>query len=77
MIDACGLGKGVVTLEGMGVMKTRKEVEKDWVEILGEELEGDVYKVRDVGEFEEIWELKKGEILDVMIQSELHDHGRT
>ena len=70
MIDACGLGKGVTTLEQMGVVVTREDVEKKWVECLADELEGNVYKLRDVGELEEIWGLEKGEVLDVMIHSE-------
>lgn len=75
MIDACGLGKGVISLQGMGVSnKTREKVERDWVGILGEELDADVYKVKNIGELEEIWGLQKGEILDVMIESELNDH---
>jgi len=73
VIDACGLGKGVVTLEGMGVQTTREEVEKRWVREFGEEVEGDVYTLNDLGELEEIWGLKKGEILDVMIRSESND----
>ena len=74
MIDACGLGKGVTTLEGMEATTVdRNRVERDWVEVLAEELEGDVYKLRDVGELEDIWGLSKGEILDVMIQSDFND----
>lgn len=74
MIDACGLGKGVTSLEEMGVSgRTREDVEKYWVGVLAEELEGDVYKLRDIGELEEIWGLKRGEILHLMIQSDLHD----
>jgi hypothetical protein len=73
VIDACGLGKQVVTLEGMGVRATREVVEKRWVQEFGEEIEGDVYTLNDVGELEEIWGLKKGEILDVMIKSESND----
>lgn len=73
VIDACGLGKRVVSLEGMGVRTTREEVERQWVREFGEEIEGDVYVLRDVGELEEIWGLKKGEILDVMIRSETNE----
>ena len=73
VIDACGLGKRVVTLEGMGVRATREVVEKRWVQEFGEEIEGDVYTLNDVGELEEIWGLKKGEILDVMIKSESNE----
>ena len=73
VIDACGLGKGVVTLEGIGVRTTREEVEKRWVREFGEEIEGDVYTLTDLGELEEIWGLKNGEILDVMIRSEGND----
>jgi len=73
VIDACGLGKRVVSLEGMGVRTTREEVERRWVREFGEEIEGDVYVLRDVGELEEIWGLKKGEILDVMIRSETNE----
>ena len=62
MINACGLGKGVTTLEQqMGVVVKREDVEKKWVKCLAEKLEGDVYKLRDVGELEEIWGLEKGE----------------
>jgi hypothetical protein len=43
------------------------------VQEFGEEIEGDVYTLNDVGELEEIWGLKKGEILDVMITSESND----
>ena len=72
MIDACGLGKEVTTLEQQmeGVVLKREAVEKKWVQYLAEELEGDMYKLRDIGELEEIWGLERGEILDVMIQSE-------
>jgi len=73
VIDACGLGKGIVTLEGMGVQTTMEEVEKRWVREFGEEIEGDVYTLTDVGELEEIWGLKKGEISDVMIKNESND----
>ena len=73
VIDACGLGKRVVSLEGMGVRTTREEVERQWVREFGEEIEGDVYVLKDVGELEEIWGLKKGEILDVMIRSETNE----
>ena len=71
-IDACGLGKGVTTMESMGIKGTRDDVEKNWVECLTEELEGDVYRVPGVAEFEEIWGLEKGQVLDTMIQSDLH-----
>ena len=70
MIDACGLGKGVTTLEQMGVVVKRDDVEKKWVECLAEKLERDVYKLRDVGELEEIWGLERGKVLDIMIHSE-------
>lgn len=73
MIDACGLGKGVTTLEEMGVNTTREDVERDWVECLAEELDKYVYKLRDVRELEEIWGLKKGEILTVMMNNELDE----
>ena len=73
MIDACGLGKGVTTLEEMGVNKKREDVEKDWVECLADELDKYVYKLRDVRELEEIWGLKKGEILTAMMHSELDE----
>ena len=72
MIDACGLGKEITTLEQQmgGVVAKREQVEKKWVQCLAEELGGDVYKLRDVGELEEIWGLERGAILDIMIQSE-------
>lgn len=74
MIDACGLGKGVTTLESMGVTTTRKEVEKKWVDALSKELEQDVLLLNDVGELEKIWGLNKGEILDVMIRGDTEHH---
>ena len=77
MIDACGLGKGVTTLEDMGINTTREDVEKNWVEYLAEELDSDIYKLRDVGELEEIWGLEKGEILGVMMRGELEEHNET
>ena len=53
-IDACGLGKGVTTLEDIGVVTTREDVETKWVDCLGEELgEETVYKLRDVRDLEE------------------------
>ena len=74
MIDACGLGKGVTTLEGMGVKTTRGDVEQSWVEAMADELEGDIYRLRDIGELEEIWGLKRGDILTVMIRSDQDGH---
>ena len=74
MIDPCGLGKRVTTLEDMGVITTREDIEKKWVECMAEELDRDViYKLQDIGELEEIWGLKNGEILDVMMQNELYN----
>ena len=70
VIDACGLGKGVVSLEGMGLKTTRAEVEKRWVQKFGEEIGADVYTLMGVGELEEIWGLERGEILDVILESE-------
>jgi lipoyl(octanoyl) transferase 2 len=74
VIDACGLGKGVTTMERMGVQATREDVEKRWVECLAEEMDGDVYQLHDVGELEEIWGLEKGSVLDVMIQSDMSSY---
>jgi len=70
-IDACGLGKRVITLEDMDVVTTRDDVETKWVDCLGEELgEETVYKLRDVRDLEEIWDLEKGKILEIMSSNE-------
>ena len=42
LIDACGLGKGVTTLEEMGVKTEREDVEKKWVDAAAEEFRGNV-----------------------------------
>lgn len=74
-IDACGLGKGVTTLEDMGVKVTREKVESQWTRIMAEELKGQTFRmVKDVGELEEIWGLKEAEIFDVMFRSDMRDH---
>ena len=74
-IDACGLGKGVTTLEDMGVKVRREKVESQWTRIMAHELRGQTFRmVKDVGELEEIWGLKEGEIFDVMFRSDLRDH---
>jgi hypothetical protein len=69
-IDACGLGKGVTTFEEMGVTATRADVERRWVRIFGEEIGVGIRMLKDVGELEEEWGLKKGEVLDVLLQGE-------
>ena len=69
-IDACGLGKGVTTLESMGVQTTREDVEKKWVRSLGKEFGCTVKELKNVGELEDQWGLKKGEILDIMLRGE-------
>jgi hypothetical protein len=71
-IDACGLGKGVTTFKGMGVTTTRADVEGRWVRIFGEEIGEGIRTLKDVGELEEEWGLKKGEILDVLLQADMH-----
>ena len=72
-IDACGLGKEVTTLESMGVKTTRDDVERTWVAILAKELGTTVRRLIDVGELEEEWGLKKGEILNVMLRGDMEE----
>jgi hypothetical protein len=55
----------------MGVSTTREDVENRWVEALAEELEGDVYKLQDIGELAEIWGIQKDRIFDIMVREEL------
>jgi lipoate-protein ligase B len=69
-IDACGLGKGVTSLESMGVKTTREDVETKWVTCLGKKFGCTVRVLKDVGELEEQWGMKKGEILDVLVRDE-------
>ena len=74
-IDACGLGKGVTTLEAMGCNATREEMESLWARLMGEQLNGRVLQtLKDVGELEELWGMKEGEVFDVMFRSDLQDH---
>jgi hypothetical protein len=49
------------------------DVETTWCEMFGEELEGDIIRLQGIAELEEIWGLKRRDILDVMIQSELNE----
>jgi len=74
-IDACGLGKGVTTLEDFGVNTSREEVESQWVKIMGEQLNGNVLrKLTGIAELEEVWGLKEGEVFDIMFRSDLRDY---
>jgi lipoate-protein ligase B len=76
LIDACGLGKRMTSLEEMGVQvedTTWSAVEKTWCEMLGEELEGDVIRLQGIAELEEIWGMKRGEILNAMMRNELNE----
>jgi lipoyl(octanoyl) transferase 2 len=74
-IDACGLGKGVTTLEALGVQTSRERVEMEWAKLMGEKLKGKTLQtLKDVGELETLWGLKEGEILDVMFRSDMRDH---
>jgi len=76
LIDACGLGKRVTSLEEMGVPvaeETWRDVERTWCEMLGDELEGDVVRLQGIAELEEIWGFEEGEILNAMIQSEWNE----
>lgn len=52
---------------------TWRDVETTWCEMFGEELESDIIRLQGIAELEEIWGLKGGDILDVMIQSELSE----
>ena len=73
-IDACGLGKGVTTLENMGVNTTREDIETKWTGLLAEEIEGEVHTLTDVGELEDSWGLKRGEVLDAMLRGDMQGH---
>ena len=76
LIDACGLGKRVTSLEELGLKVsegTWRDVETTWCEMLGEELGGDIIQLQGIGELEDIWGLKRGDVLNVMIQSELSE----
>lgn len=76
LIDACGLGKRMTSMEEMGVdidEGTWREVERTWCEMLGEELEGDVLRLEGIAELAEIWGLKAGEVWDVIMQNELSE----
>jgi len=73
LVDACGLGKRVTSLEEMGVPvgeETWREIERTWCEMLGDELEGDVIRLQGIAELEEFWGLERGEIMNAMIPSE-------
>ena len=75
MIDACGLGKGVTTLESMGVNTTREDVEMEWTGLLAEEFGGgEVKTLSDVGELEDSWGMERGEVLDVMLRGDMQGH---
>jgi lipoyl(octanoyl) transferase 2 len=69
-IDACGLGKGVTTLQEMGIEIPREDVETKWVEELAIGLKREVLKLRDIGQLAEICGLEKGQIVDIIIRSE-------
>jgi len=76
LIDACGLGKKVTSLEEMGVPvgeETWRDVESSWCEMLGDELERDVIRLQGIAELEEIWGLERGEIMNAMMQSERNE----
>lgn len=73
-IDACGLGKGVTTLQSMGVRTTREDVERKWTGLLAEELERDIRTLSDVGELEDSWGLERGQVLDVMLRGDIQGH---
>ena len=76
LIDACGLGKKVTSLEEMGVPvgeETWRAVESSWCEMLGDELERDVIRLQGIAELEEIWGLERGEIMNAMMQSERNE----
>jgi lipoyl(octanoyl) transferase 2 len=73
-IDACGLGKGVTSLESMGVNATREQVEGRWTGLFAEELEREVRTLKDVSELEDSWGLENGEILDIMFRGDMQAH---
>ena len=70
-IDACGLGKGVITLQTMGRKTTREEVEEKWTELLAEELKRDVFRLKHIGELAEMWGIEKEKILDILVHRQL------
>src|SRR5262245_24614995 len=73
-IDACGLAMGITTLEEMGVLTSREDVEGQWAEIMGEELGGQLTRpLSDVRELEMLWQLKAGEIYNVMFNDNQRD----
>jgi lipoyl(octanoyl) transferase 2 len=70
-IDACGLGKGVTTMESMLVPTESQTVARGFADSLAQELGVSVQHLRSVKELEEVWGLENGELLETMIQSDL------